>query len=267
MQKGLLLFWHGIGDLICLTPTLRELYNNGYYCDILVRKFVADSRIFNACPYARLLPLSIVNSPSDGGEEGQVAKTKAVNEFEAIKESYQGSAVLSETPERIRASKAALFYDVAMRSFGLPMTANYEPLEVFIPPRAEEEAKAAIVNHFPDGYIFQHTSIDRHPAHIWNPSNWIQQNLPPLPVFKANETYWDDINTTFVMAREANHRVLSSSVMVHACDAMNVRMDIVNYGRPNPQGWPDDPRKIKVMRMKESRTEKFSMNGGKTWWP
>jgi hypothetical protein len=267
MKKGLLLFWHGIGDLLCLTPTLRELHRNGFHCDILVRQFVVDSKIFDVCPYANLLPLSIVNSPSGGGEVGKRAKNTAVAEFAAIKEQYQGSVIFSGTPERIQASKSALFYDTAMRAFGLPMTANYEPLEVFISASAENEAKESIAKHFPNGYIFQHTEPDRHPAHVWNPASWMRQNLPALPVFKANETFWEDINTTFVMAREANHRVLSSSVMVHACDAMNATMDIVNYGRPNPQGWPDDMRKIKLMRMQESRTEKFSVNGGKTWWP
>ena len=48
------------------------------------------------------------------------------------------------------------------------------------------------------------------------------------------------------MAREATHRVLSSSVFVHACDAMNVEMDVVYYGMPNPHGLPLDLSKIKV---------------------
>ena len=57
-----------------------------------------------------------------------------------------------------------------------------------------------------------------------------------------------DINFSFVLAREAKHRILSSSVFVHACDAMNSVMDIVNYGRPDRKVWPLEQDKVQCIR-------------------
>ena len=55
---------------------------------------------------------------------------------------------------------------------------------------------------------------------------------------------FEDINFSFILAREAKHRVLSSSVFVHACDAMNVDVEVVNYGKVDRKVWP----KNKIVR-------------------
>ena len=126
-------------------------------------------------------------------------------------------------------------------------------LEVFIPPKIEKEAMKYIKNNYPNGYIFNHTTIEFHPAHTWNSINWIKNNLPDLPVIdtgKGGNYYmkFGDINFSFVLAREANYRVLSSSVFVHACEAMNVDMEIINYGRPDRKVWPHNQHLVKRIR-------------------
>ena len=61
-----------------------------------------------------------------------------------------------------------------------------------------------------------------------------------------------DINASFVLAREANHRVLSSSVMVHACDAMDAMIDVIYYGRSDRKVWLLDLSKVKSIIEKEN---------------
>jgi hypothetical protein len=58
-----------------------------------------------------------------------------------------------------------------------------------------------------------------------------------------------DINFSFVLAREATHRILSSSVFVHAREAMEVKIDVINYGKPDRKVWPKD--QSLVMRIRE----------------
>jgi len=61
---------------------------------------------------------------------------------------------------------------------------------------------------------------------------------------------FNDINSAFILAREATHRVLSSGVFVHACEAMGCTMDVVNYGRADRKVWPLD--QSKVLHIRES---------------
>ena len=46
----------------------------------------------------------------------------------------------------------------------------------------------------------------------------------------------------------ATHRVLSSSVFVHAADAMGCTIDIINYGRPDKKVWPLDQSRVLHIR-------------------
>ena len=89
MKKCLLLFWNGIGDLINLTPSLRELHHHGYHTDILVRRHVYDSGVFEACPYADLIPLDI-GSIAAGGERAAEARKTALAEVDSRKGAYDG---------------------------------------------------------------------------------------------------------------------------------------------------------------------------------
>ena len=118
---------------------------------------------------------------------------------------------------------------------------------------AKEQALTYIQQHYPKGYIFRHTDIEFHTKHNWNCVEWVRRNLPDLPIVNTGQygnhfRIHDDINFTFVLAREATYRVLSSSVIVHACDAMNVMIDVINYGTPDRKVWIRNGRKVKRIR-------------------
>jgi len=128
-------------------------------------------------------------------------------------------------------------------------------LEVFIPDNIEDEIDAYVQEHYPDGFIFNHTMIEFHQNHNWNSSEWIQENLPDLPIVDTGYTgenymQWEDIRYTFALLKRASHRVISSSVFVHACDAMGLEIDVVNYGTPDRKVWPHNQDLVK--RIKES---------------
>ena len=61
MKKALILYSHGIGDVIMLTPHLRHLYTEGYTIDLMCRVSIRDSKLLDACPYIN--KLIIVENP------------------------------------------------------------------------------------------------------------------------------------------------------------------------------------------------------------
>lgn len=249
MKTALLLYWHGLGDLICLTPQLRELHRRGYVVDLICRHPAIESQLFVSCPYIRQtisLPYKI-GGPAEGGSSGAKKAQQCFAMFQKLSSNYNIAMEFSERPQHIRGGKVARNSKVC----GFTSLTNLD-LEVFISDKAEVTARRYIDTHYPDGYIFCHTMIEWHQCHNWNAKNWISEHLNDLPIVdtgvnQTHEMLFDDISIAFVLAREATHRVLSSSVFVHACDAMNVVIDVVHYGRESRHAWPIVPGKIKVV--------------------
>ena len=231
MKRALILYWHGLGDVILLTPHLRHLYNEGYIVDLMCRTAVRDSKLLDACPY--IDKLIIVENPwqSQLGKRRQRRINMAA--FEGLRHNYDWSGASPHNTLRIKRHK------IDMTSAELGIGLQSKKLEVFIPPSAEEEARVYLMDEF----IFVHTYSEFHAYHDWDSDEWIETNLPPMRKLylsngRCSRMMFRDINTAFVIAREAKHRVLSSGVLVHACEAMGVVMDAINYGRPDRKVWP-----------------------------
>ena len=283
-KKCLLLFRNGIGDLINLTPSLRELHHHGYHADILVRRHLDDSGVFSACPYATLIPMD-VGSIAAGGPRGKEASAVSKAEFDKRKGDYDGSWTYRGQAPPERGSLVAMYYKQTVEAMSLTPTvkirpgAVYGPPEVWIPEECEQEAAAFVKKKFPEGFIFKRSFARSHGLHRFRGAEeWIARELPSLPVFDqdayhAMHSFWSNINTLFAIAKRAQHVVLYSSVMVHACEAMGTTMDIVNYGTEATKHWPEDPNMIKVIRSHMINKKnhmpfgapKYSSDGGKTW--
>lgn len=281
-KKCLLLFWHGIGDLIVLTPALRELHKHGYRTDVLVKKNVADSGVFDECPYATLIPMDI-GSVAVGGAKGKKAEKEALGMFDARKGAYDNYWKYGPGRQGGRGALMAQFYEETVRAMSLTPTVKaspYGPPEVWIPEWCEQEAAQFVADNYPNGFIFKHTTLISPRGtvagkHKWgNADAWIKRELPALPIFDSGAHIFKsvhhenrpNINILFAIAKKAQHRVLMSSFMVHACDAMGVTMDAVNYVVETSKHWPEDPNMIKVIRRKESGgVPKYSFDGGRTW--
>jgi len=248
-KKILLLYWHGLGDIICLTPQLRELHRRGHSIDLICRREAITSHLLASCSYVNeLIPLPYrTGGPAEGGHSGRKKLQECQELCDGIRQNYDIVYDFGEKPDRVRGGKIFRNNKVC----GLPSSIDLS-LEVFIPQDIEQQAIEYINQHYPDGYIFKHTTVEWHQFHNFDASKWMENNLPDLPIIDTglggtHEMIHENINFSFVLARQARHRVLSSSVFVHACDAMSAEMDLVHYGRDNTHGWPLDKNIIKVI--------------------
>jgi len=213
MKRALFLYWHGLGDVIMLSPLLRELYNRGYKTDLICRKSVETSSLLESCPYTD--KLIIVENPWRSKIGFAKQANANVNLLKEMSPDYDWSG---------GAIHSGRFGDKIKRNFqeGKLSTKDYR-LEVFIPDDIRKEVGRYVQERYPQGFIFNHTMIEFHTNHDWNSRKWIKENLPNLPVVDTGtqgDYYmkWQDIRYTFALLKNAKHRVLSSSASVFMGD-------------------------------------------------
>ncbi len=247
-MKALIHYSHGLGDVIMLTPLLRKLNQKGYKVDLMCRQSVETSKLLDECPYVERL--FIVDNPHRsklGWHEQQL-----INDKKMIAMSGDYDYTLRLPHLNLKTCK--ITHNMVKST--LSYSKEDLGLEVFIPKEVELQALNYIQKTYPNGYIFNHTQIEFHPVHNWNSMDYIKKNLPDLPVIDtglggSHYRMFPDINFSFVLAREAEYRVLSSSVFVHACEAMGSSIEIINYGKPDRKVWPLTPNLVKHIRESE----------------
>lgn len=243
-KTALILYWHGLGDIIILTPVMRYLYQQGYLIDLMCHELVMESHLLDCCPYiGKLIPIP---NPWWSKLGFELQKQINIDLFTERAKQYDWSAKCPHKP---------IVHDCKVRTnwheCGLQPADNQ--LEVFIGSHIEQQVIKYIAANYPNGYIFQHTKAPLHKIHNWDAREWMQYNLPDLPIidtgYDGDHFCFDpNINFSFVLMRKATHRVLSSSVFVHACEAMRIKMDVINYGRPDHKIWPKDQELVGRIR-------------------
>ncbi len=238
MKKVLILYSHGIGDMIMLTPHLRYLYGEGYMIDLMCRAAIRDSKLLDACPYIN--KLIIVENPWRSKLGKQTQSRLNIQQFQELRKGYDWSGA---SPHKKPWRK---HYKIDITSDELELEIEDKRLEVFISKEAERQALSYVDGEF----IFCHSIVEFHTWSTWDANGWAKENLPPYRIINTSdlEPKFDDINVAFALARRAKHRVLADSVFVHACDAMCCAIDAVNYGRPDRKVWPFDPSLILHIR-------------------
>jgi len=247
MPRALLMYHHGLGDVIMLTPCLRWLHQNGYTTTLMCRDAVKESHLLENCKYVQ--HLKIIENPwqSEIGFQEQVMENQKI--FDDICGKYDWCGVSLHTDAKEGESKI----DLTARELGIKL--EDKSLEVFIPKKIEKEMRKYVKENYPEGFIFRHTDIEYHADHTWDASDWIANELHDLPIVNTgvggnHYRRWRDINKTFALLHLARHVVLSSSVFVHASDALGKEIDVINYGVKDRKVWPVNQQKVKHIREK-----------------
>jgi len=237
MKKALILYWHGLGDVIMLTPHLRHLYKKGYRVDLMCRAEVRKSHLLDHCPYVDRL-IEVMNPwRSKMGFIPQAAMN--ITRFNNLCGGYDWVGMSSHNVKEYEG-----YHKIDMTSAELKLEIKDKKLEVFISKEAEQQA----LDYGDEEFIFCHTEVKNHPYNSWDATQWMAENLPTLKIVDRISPIFDDINAEFALARLAKHRVLSDSVFAHACNAMGVVVDVINYGRFDRKVWPLDQSKVLHIR-------------------
>lgn len=238
MKRALILYWHGLGDMIMMTPHLRHLHNEGYIVDLMCRPEVKISKLLDECPYINDL-IDVPNPWQSKLGFNPQAKIN-IERFQSMRKDYDWAGV---SPHRLHKTVKGI-HKIDMTSKELGLNIRDKRLEVFIPSTIGKSAT--------NGYIFVHRLCEWHPHHTWEPDQWMKKNLPPLPVIYSDNgdrpTMYDNINEAFELAKRARHRVIASSVFIHACDAMGCTIDAINYGHADHKVWPLDQSRVLHIR-------------------
>jgi len=245
MKKALVCYWHGLGDVIMLTPHLRHLYKQGYIVELMCRAEVRESKLLDECPYVgKLIEIPNPWQSPKYGFTGQMNRNLA--HFQELRGDYDWSGA---SPHRLH-KRIRGIHKIDMTSRELGIELEDKRLEVFIPKSIESWMDPEINGD----YIFVHRFCRWHPYHTWEPDEWIDKNLPPLKRIYTDENgktkKYGNINTVFMLAKRARHRVLASSVLAVACDAMGCVIDAINYGHPDRKVWPLDQSQVLHIREK-----------------
>jgi len=253
-KKAIILYWHGLGDVIMLTPHLRYLYEHGYLTHLMCREEVITSHLLDECPY--ISDMEPVENPWQAENFSKQAEEN-VNRLISVCGRYDWVG------EAAHLSHASYEHKMETTSRELGLDVDNYDTEVFIPEEVMAEVNEFVADRYPDGFIFKHTDIEFHQEHCWHSKGWIRDNLPDLPIVDTGlggnfYRHWDDINYSFCLVKAAQHLVLSSSVFVHAADALGKTIDVINYGKKDRKVWPMDQGRVLGIRENGKWIKKYT---------
>jgi len=241
-RSALVLFPHGIGDIIMATPSLRVLYDSGYIVDMMVRSSVIESRILDDCPYTDKLIKVRADTTENGFNRYHMPK------FRALASEYDWCGI-----SQLRTTCA---YRVKLIANDLNVLPSHYHLEVWISPEHEAEAASFAREHAVGRqFVYVHTCTEVHRRYWWNSLDYVRETFPGMSIIDSGEggnahKRFKNINVNFALMRLAKHRVLSLSVMAAAADAMQLPIDILNSEIPNHSCLPMNKKLVTKYRIK-----------------
>jgi len=240
----LLLFWHGLGDVIMATPAFHELVTRYPDCrfGIAVKKLVFDSEILSNCPYFD----KIYEIPSvwESKNYQQGLKNCLLKGKKIQKENGYEQLICIEQRPGWRYGIHKIHRTANELGLGPLKTTQ---TEVYISHHDYCEASQWLKeNDFQENhYIFLHRKtgypLKDMPGEA---AEKIIRQLPALPVIEVGKTYSINnrsISFSFALVEKARYIIVVDSVFMHAADALGkditmayfaIRPGIVDEVRP-----------------------------------
>lgn len=242
MKKALISCVDGLGDIVSyITPYMRKFYKEGYMTTLMGREELTTSHLLDDCPY--LEEIIHIPNPWKFKDPSKTVK-KNLATFNKLRKNFD----LAYNRPFCQIQMYSKL-DMTSKFFGIPELEGEDRYpEVFISDECDKEAEDYLNNVEFKEFMFVHVNIPNHPAHTWDAYQWIGENFPPMNIYDTRFNTFDNINTTFAIMKRASRIILSSSVMVHAADALNLHVDAVNYGVVDRKAWPT---RIKPRRVRE----------------
>ena len=230
MRRILILYPHGLGDCILLTPAIREFFMaTENKVSIATLQRFKSATLFDNNPYVDQIfytkdawadyPASHIGFQSLYSEWKQKAKDLGFHGFLMPMHSQPTSKIL-----------------LNCEFLGIRGAANYQP-EVHTTPEDVEKANEIIQSVCGDslfGFVQTNTGVPQKdlPAHFGR--NWLKGHKGLDRVIEIGTEFGPleyNINVQFEIMRRASAVCLPDSVFYHACHAMGKDVDFAFFGR------------------------------------
>ena len=232
MKDVLVLYPHGLGDCILLTPALREFYNltgNKLHVGILER--FRTSKIFDHCPYVDNIFYTKDPWHDYGEENAQVGFPALYSEWKTYAEENKFGGIvmpMHSEPE----NKIILNF----KYLGLKSAQNFQT-EIFTTDTDKEEALTIIkqktsADKF--GFIQTHAGLKTKDLPENFGRKWLAKNKGLsnfIEIGKEIKPFDYNINVQFEVLRQSSAVCLTDSVFYHACHAINMPVDYAYFAR------------------------------------
>ena len=230
MKNLLILYPHGLGDCILLTPALREFYNTtGNKASIAMLERFKTAELYEHNPYVK--KVYFTKDAWSDYPDSNVGFRTLYHEWKtfAKENSFTGFVMPMHSAPMSK-------IEINLRTLGLHHIKNYSA-EIYTSAEDRELAKSIItkiVGDEPFGFVQTHTGVERKNLIEGYGQKWLLNNKGLKSCIEVGKhfSYLDyNINVQFEIMRHAAAVCLPDSVFYHACHAINKTIDLVYFGR------------------------------------
>jgi hypothetical protein len=226
----LVLYPHGLGDCILLTPALRAYYEtNKKKCHIATLERFKDAKFFDECPY-----VDKIFYTKDAWNDYPDSRIG----FQSLYEEWKEYAVQSGFEGFVMPMHSVPQSKILINAYGLGIKKLSDPRpEIFTTEEDKEIAYKIIkdlVGENDFGFVqtkagHELKSLPENYGRKWILENTDLKNI--IEIGKEIDGYAYNINVQFEILRRAAAVCLPDSVFYHACNAMNKPIDFVYFAR------------------------------------
>lgn len=219
----LILFWHGLGDVIMATPAFRafSLQHPDSFIGITVKGMIYNSGILNRCPYFHRMHII----PDVWKERSfRRAFKRCIKEGERIQREFKYDKLICVNHQQKWRYGIHKIYRTA-NELGVGLITDTQT-ELYLSDEDRADASNWLKQHGyeENNFIFLHRKTDYPPKDM--PDEVAQaflKMLPPLPVIEVGKSYpleGRPVNFSFAILEKAGYTLLVDSVFLHAADAL-----------------------------------------------
>lgn len=230
MKDLLILFPHGLGDCILLTPALREFHRiTGHPVHIATLERFRSAQLFEHCPYVDKVfytkdAWNDYANPSVGFQN-----LKSAWRSFATEQGFGGFVMpMHSAPE----SKILL----NLQQLGVRQAESLRT-EIFTSENDKKKAREIVdqlVGGQPFGFVQTNTGVPRKDLPAGFGQQWLRENKSLTQYIEVGQDFSPfeyNINIQFEILRLADAVCIPDSVFYHACHAMDKPIDFVYFAR------------------------------------
>lgn len=230
MKDILIVYPHGLGDCILLTPTLREYTKErGHKLHVAILERFRSSEIFDHCPYVDKIFYTKDAWHDYPNQHIGFRSLAAEWKQKAIANNFKGLVMpMHDTPE----NKILL----NLKALGLSTTKNPQT-EIFTSEEDVTSAAQIIKDTVGDnkfGFIQTHAGLSTKDLPDQFGRNWLRENKGLehfIEIGKEIDAFQYNINIQFEILKKSTAVCLTDSVFYHACHALNKPVDYAYFAR------------------------------------